>query len=95
MMAKEIVLTHHERWDGNGYPHGLREEEIPIAGRIVAIVDVYDALVTKRVYRDPLPFEEAVTLITAWRGTHFDPAVVDAFLSVAPALHDLSKATSA
>ncbi len=95
MMAKEIVLTHHERWDGHGYPQGLREEEIPIAGRIVAIVDVYDALVTRRVYRDPLPFDEAVTLITERRGTHFDPAVVDAFLRAAPALHDLSKATSA
>ena len=92
MMAKEIVLTHHERWDGSGYPQGLREEEIPIAGRIVAIVDVYDALVTRRVYRDPLPFDEAVTLIAQKRGTHFDPAVVDAFLRVAPVLHDVLRA---
>jgi len=87
-MAKEIVFTHHERWDGTGYPQGLREESIPIPGRIVAIVDMYDALVSKRVYRDALPFDEAVTLISQRRGTHFDPAVVDAFVRVASAFHE-------
>jgi CHASE2 domain-containing sensor protein len=88
-MAKEIVFTHHERWDGSGYPQGLREESIPIPGRIVAIVDMYDALVSKRVYRDALPFDEAVTLISQRRGTHFDPAVVDAFVQLAPAFHEV------
>src|SRR6185436_11617909 len=88
-MAKEIVFTHHERWDGSGYPQGLREESIPIPGRIVAIVDMYDALVSKRVYRDALPFDEAVTLISQRRGTHFDPAVVDAFVQLAPAFHQV------
>jgi len=81
MLAKEIVYTHHERWDGRGYPQGLREEQIPISGRIVALVDVYDALVNGRVYRPAVPFERTVDLIVAGRGTHFDPAVVDAFLS--------------
>ena len=85
-MAKEIVYTHHERWDGLGYPEGLHGEEIPIPGRVVAVVDFLDALVTKRVYRDRLPFEEAVNLIVARRGTHFDPAVVDAFLNISGAL---------
>jgi HD-GYP domain-containing protein (c-di-GMP phosphodiesterase class II) len=85
-MAKEIVYTHHERWDGLGYPEGLHGEEIPIPGRVVAVVDFLDALVTKRVYRDRLPFEEAVDLIVARRGTHFDPAVVDAFLNISGAL---------
>jgi len=86
VMAKEIVYTHHERWDGRGYPEGLHGEQIPIPGRVVAVVDFLDALVTKRVYRDRLPFDEAVNLIVARRGTHFDPAVVDAFLNIAGAL---------
>ena len=89
-MAKDIVYTHHERWDGTGYPQGLADEQIPIPGRLVAIVDMYDALVTSRVYRGPLPHDEAVGLIVEGRGTHFDPAVVDAFLQVGPALRDMS-----
>src|SRR5207237_8718859 len=82
-MAKDIVYTHHERWDGSGYPQGLRGIQIPIAGRLMALVDVYDALVSKRVYRDALPQEEAIQIIVQGRGTHFDPAVVDAFLQIA------------
>jgi adenylate cyclase len=84
-LAKEIVYTHHERWDGSGYPQGLRAGQIPVAGRLMALVDVYDALVSKRVYRDPLPPEQAVEIIARGRGTQFDPAVVDAFLQVAGA----------
>jgi HD-GYP domain-containing protein (c-di-GMP phosphodiesterase class II) len=84
-MAKDIVYTHHERWDGTGYPRGLVEEQIPIAGRLVALVDVYDALVTRRVYRQPMPPQAAVEFIVAGSGTLFDPAVVDAFLQVVPA----------
>jgi adenylate cyclase len=84
-LAKEIVYTHHERWDGSGYPQGLRAGQIPVAGRLMALVDVYDALVSKRVYRDALPPEQAVEIITRGRGTQFDPAVVDAFLQVAGA----------
>jgi adenylate cyclase len=84
-MAKEIVYTHHERWDGTGYPQGLRGAQIPVAGRLMALVDVYDALVSKRVYRPALPQDEAIKIIEAGRGTQFDPAVVDAFLEVAGA----------
>jgi len=85
-MAKEIVYTHHERWDGTGYPRGLAHEQIPIPGRLVALVDVYDALVTRRVYRQPMPSQSAIDLIVAGKGTLFDPAVVDAFLEVFPLL---------
>src|SRR5262249_39257306 len=89
-MAKEIVYTHHERWDGTGYPQGLVDEQIPIAGRLVALVDVYDALTTRRVYRQPLPLHAAVDLIVEARGKQFDPAVVDAFLQVVPVLNDVT-----
>jgi adenylate cyclase len=88
-LAKEIVYTHHERWDGTGYPQGLVDEQIPIPGRLVALVDVFDALTTRRVYRPPLPQHKAIDLIVEGRGTHFDPAVVDAFLRVAPVLREV------
>jgi adenylate cyclase len=87
-MAKEIVYTHHERWDGAGYPQGLRGREIPIAGRLMAVVDVYDAVISRRLYAPQMSHDEAVSFIVAGRGTHFDPAVVDAFLEVSPALPD-------
>ena len=81
-LAKEIVYSHHERWDGSGYPEGLRGEQIPIAGRVVALVDVYDALSSARVYKGALPHDEVVQSIVAGRGTQFDPDMVDAFLDV-------------
>src|SRR5262249_38582830 len=90
-MAKEIVYTHHERWDGSGYPRGLRGGEIPVAGRLMAVVDVYDALVSKRVYREALPQAEAIRIRAAGRGAQFDPAVVDAFLQVATAFERLKE----
>lgn len=80
-VAKDIVFTHHERWDGSGYPRGLRGEAIPLAGRIVAVVDTYDALVEERPYKAALAHDEALDIIRAGRGTHFDPDVVDAFLA--------------
>jgi response regulator RpfG family c-di-GMP phosphodiesterase len=89
-MAKDIVYTHHEKWDGSGYPQGLRGREIPIAGRLVALVDVYDALLTRRVYREPISHDETVAFIVAGRGKHFDPSVVDAFLRVSHVLQGLS-----
>jgi putative two-component system response regulator len=89
-LAKDIVYTHHERWDGTGYPQGLRGEQIPIPGRLVALADVYDALISRRVYRPPLVHDLAVGLILEGRGTQFDPAVVDAFVGVAPVLKSLS-----
>ena len=81
-IADEIVLTHHERWDGTGYPHGLRGEEIPIPGRLMAVADAYDAIISPRLYKAAAPHEEAVRQMTERRGTHFDPDVLDAFLEV-------------
>jgi response regulator RpfG family c-di-GMP phosphodiesterase len=89
-MAKEIVYTHHEKWDGTGYPRGLRGAEIPIVGRVMAIVDVYDAIMTRRAYQAPLPHGRAVDMILGGRGTHFDPDVVDAFVRVSDDLERLS-----
>jgi adenylate cyclase len=88
-MAKDIVYTHHEWWDGAGYPQGLSGTDIPIAGRIVAIIDVYDAVLTRRLYSSPMSHDETVAFIVGARGTHFDPAVVDAFVRIAPVLRDL------
>lgn len=80
VVMKNIIAEHHERWDGKGYPDGKKGEEISIEGRIVALADVFDALTTKRPYKDAFPFEKAVEMIIQERGTHFDPNVVDAFL---------------
>lgn len=81
-VAKDIVHTHHERWDGTGYPRGLVAHQIPVSGRVVALVDAYDALVGGRSYRAGVAHEEAVQAIVDASGTHFDPEVVEAFLSV-------------
>ena len=87
-MAEVIALTHHERWDGTGYPAGLAAEEIPLMGRICAICDVFDALCSPRPYKDAWSLEEAVTEIERSRGSQFDPSMMDAFLAIAPALHE-------
>lgn len=81
-MARDITYSHHEKWDGSCYPEGLKGEEIPLAGRLMAVADVYDALISKRVYKRQLPHEKAVQIITNGRGTNFDPAIIDAFLAV-------------
>ena len=81
--AKRFAGSHHEKWDGTGYPNGLRGEEIPLEGRIMAIADVYDALISERPYKKPLSHEQAVEIIKRESGTHFDPKIVDAFLNVA------------
>jgi putative two-component system response regulator len=78
-MARDIAWTHHERFDGTGYPRGLAGEEIPLCGRIVAVADVYDALTTKRVYKPAFTHQRARSIILEGRGSHFDPRVVDAF----------------
>lgn len=78
-MAHNIALTHHERWDGNGYPQGLREYDIPVEGRIVAVCDVFDALTSARPYKDAWSLEEAADEIRSLSGAAFCPAVVDAF----------------
>jgi putative two-component system response regulator len=79
-LAHQIALTHHERWDGTGYPRGIAGREIPISGRIVALVDVFDALLHRRPYKDPWTHEDAVREICKQSGKHFDPEVVEAFL---------------
>jgi HD-GYP domain-containing protein (c-di-GMP phosphodiesterase class II) len=79
--ACEVVFAHHERWDGTGYPFGLSGDIIPLAARIVAVADVYDALTSPRVYKPEVPHEEARGIIAAGRGTQFDPDIVDAFLA--------------
>jgi putative two-component system response regulator len=81
-IAKEIAYTHHEKWDGSGYMEGMQGTQIPMAGRIMAIVDVYDALISKRVYKMPYSHRQAVDIIAQGRGTHFDPDLVDMFLEI-------------
>ena len=85
-MAESIAISHHERWDGDGYPNGLRGEQIPLAGRICAIVDVFDALLSQRRYKEAWSLEDALGEISLGSGTHFDPALVTAFLALAPEL---------
>ena len=82
-MAWEIAMTHHERWDGKGYPRGLAGERIPLCGRIVAVADVYDALTSQRVYKSAFTHEQAVEIIVRDAGTHFDPLIVRAFVKLA------------
>lgn len=79
-LGEVIALTHHEKWDGSGYPRGLKGKEIPLAGRIVAVADVFDALMSKRPYKPPLTIEQTVEIIKAGSGSHFDPDVVTVFL---------------
>jgi putative two-component system response regulator len=80
--AKLFAGGHHEKWDGSGYPRGLKETEIPLQGRIMAIADVYDALVHERPYKKALTHEKAVEVIRNGGGTHFDPELVEVFLEV-------------
>lgn len=82
-IAKEIAYSHQEKWDGSGYPQGLVGEEIPISARLMALADVYDAIISRRVYKEGMPHEKAVEIITEGKGRHFDPDIVDAFLSIA------------
>jgi CHASE2 domain-containing sensor protein len=86
-MAEQIARSHHERWDGSGYPDGLKGGEIPLAARICAVCDVFDALLSPRPYKDAWPLSEVMRELASLRGTHLDPALVDAFLPLAPDLH--------
>lgn len=81
-LARDIAYSHHERWDGNGYPQGLSAEEIPLPARLMSVADVYDALTSKRVYKPAMPHEVAMDIILKGRGTQFDPRVVDALVAV-------------
>ena len=79
-LAKEIAHWHHEKWDGSGYPDGLVGEAIPVSARIMALADVFDALISRRVYKEPMAYDQVYGIIAAGRGRHFDPDIVDAFL---------------
>ncbi|EKP0280304.1 HD domain-containing protein [Aeromonas bestiarum] len=89
-LAREISLTHHEKWDGSGYPAGLAGEAIPLSGRLMAVADVYDALISKRVYKPAFTHEEAKAIIVQGRGSHFDPGMVDAFLACEGAFRQIA-----
>lgn len=80
-LAKEIAYSHQEKWDGSGYPQALAGDDIPISARLMAVADVYDALISRRVYKEGMPHEEAVEIIRQGRGSHFDPDICDAFLA--------------
>lgn len=90
--AKEIAFCHQEKWDGSGYPQGLKGEEIPLCARLMALADVYDALISRRVYKEPIEHDEAVRLIVEGRGSHFDPDIVDAFVTIADSFRAISRA---
>lgn len=78
--AGEIAYTHHEKWDGSGYPRGLAQEAIPVSGRLMAVADVYDALITRRVYKPPFSHQKALGIMAEGKGRHFDPDMIDIFL---------------
>ncbi|MBH9553618.1 HD-GYP domain-containing protein [Inhella gelatinilytica] len=80
--AKEISLSHQEKWDGSGYPQGLKGEAIPLSARLMAVADVYDALISRRVYKEAFSHGTAVAILQEGRGTHFDPVILDAFLQI-------------
>lgn len=85
-LAREIAHCHHEKWDGSGYPQGLAGEAIPLSARLMAVADVYDALISRRVYKPPYPHAQAIAMIVEGRGSHFDPDIVDALLACAEEL---------
>ena len=93
-IAGEIAATHHEKWDGTGYPRGLAGEEIPLSGRIMAVADVYDALISKRCYKPAFPFEVAWKIIIEGRSTAFDPVIVDAFMEIEYKFREIASAFS-
>ncbi len=90
-MAKEIAYGHQEKWDGSGYPLGLVGDAIPVSARLMAVADVYDALISRRVYKDGMPHEKAIHIITEGRGNHFDPDIVDVFLQIQDAIQAIAQ----
>jgi putative two-component system response regulator len=90
-LAREIAHYHQEKWDGSGYPEGLKGEAIPLSARLMALADVYDALISRRVYKPPFPREKAVAIIREGRDKHFDPAIVDAFLEIEEEFHAIAE----
>lgn len=90
-VAREIAVGHHEKWDGSGYPAGLAGQAIPVSARLMALADVFDALVCRRVYKEPMGLEKATAIICEGRGTHFDPDIVDAFLACGQQFKEVSE----
>ncbi|MDR2839498.1 MAG: two-component system response regulator [Azonexus sp.] len=80
--AKEIAYSHQEKWDGSGYPQGIGGDDIPISARLMAVADVYDALISRRIYKEPMPHDKAVAIILEGKGSHFDPDIVDVFIEI-------------
>ncbi len=89
--AKEIAYSHQEKWNGSGYPQGIGGDDIPISARLMAVADVYDALISRRVYKEPMTHEAAVEFITTGSGSHFDPDMVEAFLNMADEFYAISQ----
>jgi putative two-component system response regulator len=90
-LAREIAHFHQEKWDGSGYPEGLAGESIPLSARLMAVADVYDALISRRVYKPPFPHDKAVAIIREGRDKHFDPHIVDAFLQIEQECHQIAE----
>lgn len=88
--AKEIAYGHHERWDGKGYPQGIAGRTIPFSARLMAIADMYDALISRRVYKEPMPHEQAVAIILEGRGAQFDPDIADAFREITGTFREIA-----
>lgn len=90
-MAKDIAYGHQEKWDGSGYPQGLRGDAIPVSARLMALADVYDALISRRVYKDGMPHDKAAVIIAEGSGLHFDPDVVEAFIRIQPQFQEIAR----
>ncbi len=89
--AREIAYSHQEKWDGSGYPEGLTGDDIPISARLMAVADVYDALITRRIYKPPFPHGDSVDIIRSGYAAHFDPDIVEAFIEIEQDLHEVAK----
>jgi putative two-component system response regulator len=90
-MARLIALTHHEKWDGSGYPKGLKETQIPLVGRICGLCDVFDALMTARPYKGAWKLDQTIEEIKDGRGKHFDPKLVDSFIKILPEIQQIQE----
>ena len=90
-LARDIALHHHEKWDGTGYPEGLKQDEIPLSARIVALCDVYYAVTTDRVYKKAWPHEKAKNMIIDSRSSHFDPVITDTFIALEQEFKNIGK----
>ncbi|WP_440055939.1 HD-GYP domain-containing protein [Pseudoalteromonas sp. T1lg65] len=90
-IAKDIARYHHEKWDGSGYPKGLKGEDIPLAARLMAIADVYDALISKRVYKEAMTHDEALQILSEGKGSHFDPSILDTFFAIEGEFQEIAR----